>query len=79
MALPKLPTMAELPENVRRELPALAIGGSVYSAQAPDRMVIVNGQIFREGAVLAPGLTLERISPKSAIFAIRGQRFELRF
>ena len=71
--------MAELPENVRREMPALAIGGSVYSAQAPARMVIVNGQVFREGDVLAPGLTLERIQPKSAIFAIRGQRFELRF
>ncbi len=75
----KLPTLAELPDSVRRELPALNVGGSVYSEQAAARMVIVNGQVFREGDLLAPGLLLERIAPKSAIFAIRGQRFELRF
>jgi general secretion pathway protein B len=73
----RLPRLNELPEDLRRQMPQLAIGGSVYSPQAEKRMVIVNGQVFLEGAVLAPELQLEQIRPKSAVFSIRGQRFEL--
>ena len=40
-------------------------------------MVIVNGDVQREGSVVAPGVTLELIKPKSAVFAIRGKRFEV--
>jgi hypothetical protein len=40
-------------------------------------MVIVNGQVFQEGAMLGPDLQLEQIRPKSAVFSIRGQRFEV--
>jgi general secretion pathway protein B len=72
-----VPALAELPDELRRQLPALAMGGSVYSPQPAARMVIVNGQVFQEGAMLAPELQLEQIRPKSAIFSIRGQRFEV--
>jgi general secretion pathway protein B len=64
---------------VRQSVPQLAVGGSVYSPQPASRMVIVNGQVFREGDTLAPGLKLEQIRAKSAIFSIRGERFELPF
>ena len=74
---PRVPPMSELPEELRRQLPPLAIGGSVYSPQAAKRMVIVNGQVFLEGATLAPELLLEQIRPKTAVFSIRGQRFEM--
>jgi general secretion pathway protein B len=74
---PRVPKLAELPDDVRRTVPALAIGGSVYSPQPTARMVIVNGQVFREGDTLAAGLKLEQIRPKSAVFSIRGQAFEL--
>ena len=74
---PRVPPMSELPEELRRQLPTLAIGGSVYSPQAAKRMVIVNGQVFQEGATLAPELLLEQVRPKSAVFSIRGQRFEM--
>jgi general secretion pathway protein B len=39
--------------------------------------VVVNGQVFQEGSQLAPELKLEQIRPKSAVFSIRGQRFEV--
>jgi general secretion pathway protein B len=74
---PRIPKLAELPDDVRRTVPALTIGGSVYSPQPAARMVIVNGQVFREGDTLAAGLKLEQIRPKSAVFSIRGQAFEL--
>ena len=69
--------MSELPDELRRQLPPLVIGGSVYSPQAAKRMVIVNGQVFQEGATLAPELLLEQVRPKTAVFSIRGQRFEM--
>ena len=40
-------------------------------------MVIVNGQVVREGEAISPGLVVEQIRPKSAVFSIRGQRFEV--
>ena len=70
--------LAELPEDLRRQVPAMTIGGSVYSPQPASRMLIVNGQVMREGATLAPGLQLESIGRQSAIFSIRGQRFEMK-
>jgi general secretion pathway protein B len=57
----------------------MSIGGSVYSSQPASRMVIVNGQVLREGSPVAPGVVLEQIDPKSAQFSVRGQRFEVRF
>jgi general secretion pathway protein B len=72
-----LPVLSGLPEDLRRQVPPLAVGGSMYSSQPERRMVILNGQVFQEGAALAPELVLEQIRPKSAVLSIRGQRFEL--
>jgi general secretion pathway protein B len=73
----RTPRLNELPDDLQREVPAMAISGSVYSPQPASRMLIVNGQVFREGSTLAAGLRLEQIGPKSAVFSVRGQRFEL--
>jgi len=73
----RLPTLAELPDALRRELPALALGGAVYAEQAAQRMVIVNGQVFREGDRLNADLQVHEIRLKSVVFSLRGQRFEM--
>ena len=73
----RVPLLSELPDDLRRQVPAMAIGGSVYSPQPASRMLIVNGQVFREGSPLAPELQLEQIGAKAAVFSIRGQRFEV--
>ena len=75
----RLPSLGELPGELRQQVPPLVIGGSVYSPQASVRMVIVNGQVFQEGSSLTPELKLEQIRPKAAVFSIRGQRFEMPF
>jgi general secretion pathway protein B len=77
VAATRLPRLNELPEDLQRQVPALAIGGSVYSPQAERRMVVVNGQVLQEGASLGPELQLQQIGPKSAVMSIRGQRFEV--
>ena len=72
----RIPTLAELPDALRRDLPALRFGGAMDSPQPAARMLIVNGQVFREGDALSPGLTLQTIRLRSAVFEFRGQRFE---
>ena len=72
-------TQAELPPDIRRQLPPLAIGGSMYSENAANRMLIVNGQLFHESEKLAPEVTLERIKLKSAVLRFRDYRFELSY
>jgi general secretion pathway protein B len=67
----------QLPENIRAQLPALTFGGSIYSSNAASRSLIVNGRLHRESEQVLPGLTLEQIKPKGAVFNFKGYRFEV--
>jgi general secretion pathway protein B len=69
--------LSSLPPDERRQLPALAPGGSVWSDSAASRFVILDGQVLREGDTVAPGLVLERIERKAALLRWRGQRLEV--
>ena len=73
----RLPTLAELPEALRREVQPLTLGGSVYAEQPPLRIVIINGQVFHEGDKPLPALQVLQIRLKSVVFSVRGQRFEV--
>jgi general secretion pathway protein B len=55
----------------------MGLGGVIYSESVASRFVIVNGQVVREGELAAPGVTLERIGPKSVVMIWRGLRIEL--
>ncbi len=76
---PPLPRLADLPETVRKDLPALAVGGAMHSATPSQRMLVLNGQVLHEGDSPLAGLQLEEIRLKSAVLNFRGQRFELPF
>jgi len=76
---PRLRSLTELPDDLRRAVPALAFGGSVYSEIAAQRMVIFNGQVLREGDAVTDELLLEQIRAHSAVMRLRGQRFEIAF
>ena len=71
--------LTELPEEIRRELPKPAIGGSIYSKSAANRMLVINGQVFHEGDELAQALSLDQIKPKSAILKFKGFRYEVTY
>ena len=78
-AEPAIMPREQLPDNVRSQLPPLAVGGSIYSSSAADRSLVVDGRIVRENDRLNADLTLEQIRPKSAVFRFRGYRFEVGF
>ncbi|QJW84743.1 general secretion pathway protein GspB [Ramlibacter terrae] len=76
---PRVLAMKDLPPDVQRELPKLAITGGVHSDNAAQRMLIVGGQVFSEGATLAPGVVLEQISARAAVLQFRGHRFSVAY
>jgi general secretion pathway protein B len=71
--------LAELSAEQRREMPPMAIGGSIWSENAASRFVMVNGQVVHEGEPAGPGVTVERIGPKTAILRWRDLRIEVPF
>jgi len=72
-----VPRLAQLPEAVRRELPSLKVGGSMYSDSAASRILVLDGQMLHEGSTVVPGLVLERIGPSSARLRWHEQAFDL--
>ncbi len=75
----KVYTLAELPDDIRRQLPAVNVGGSMYSPKAADRVLIVNGQVLHEGDRIAPELTLQQIRMKAAVLSFKGYRYTIGF
>lgn len=74
-----LPMASGLPEDIRRQLPPLVAGGAMYSESAAHRILIVNGQLFREGDRIAPELVLEQIRHRGAVLSFKGQRFRISY
>lgn len=69
----------QLSAEQRRSLPQLSIGGAIYSDQPAARMLLVGGQLLHEGDAAAPGVTLERIGPHSAVLRWRELRYEVSY
>jgi general secretion pathway protein B len=76
---PRIYQLSELPDEIRRELPTLAVGGAMYSQNPANRMLIVNGQTFHEGDKLAPNLSLQQIRLKSAVLEYKGYRYGITY
>lgn len=74
---PRVPSLQELPEATRQQLPALVISGATYSENPLYRMVIVNGQVLHEGDTAAPGVVLEKIQQKEVVLRAQGQRYRM--
>ena len=70
---------SELPEEIRRGVPALVVNGSVFSKNAADRFLIINGQIVHEKGAVAPDVKLEQIKLRAAVLVTRGYRFEITY
>ncbi|MFT3856187.1 MAG: general secretion pathway protein GspB [Aquabacterium sp.] len=75
----RIPSYNELPDDIRREIPLLTIGGAMYSPTPSQRMLIVNSQVFHEGDQPYQGMVLEEIRLKSAVFSYRGHRYSVSY
>ena len=70
-------SVAELPDDIRSQLPKLNISGATYSAQAAYRMLIVNGQVLHEKDEPAPGLTVDTIRQNDVVLRFKGYRYSV--
>lgn len=71
--------LEDLPAAVRRTLPPLALGGVIHAERRADRMVILDGEVRREGELVAPDLVVERIEPRGVTLRHQGQALRLGF
>ena len=60
----------------RTVLQNVAFGLEVRGEQRSARMVIVNGQVLREGDALASGLRILEIKPQSMVLRFQDQSYE---
>lgn len=71
------PLLSELPIELRSQIPALAISGSVHSDNPSQRLLLVNGQVLHQGSPVAQDVILLEIRVGSSEFNFRGTRFRL--
>lgn len=75
--LAAIPHLSEMPPLVQQSIPQLKFAGHVYSTDAKQRSVIINGHFMSEGDTLIPGLTLKEITSKGVVFDYNGQLFRM--
>lgn len=69
----------KLPDDVKRALPPLSVGGAIYSENPGSRLLMIGGQLLKEGDNAGPGVTLEQIRPRSAVLRWKDVRYEVRY
>jgi general secretion pathway protein B len=74
-----LPFLQQLPEARQRDIPRVAFGGYMYSANPADRLLIVDKALRHEGEEVAPGLVLEKLLPRAAVMNYRGTRYRVAY
>jgi general secretion pathway protein B len=72
-----VPLLGELPEDIRRQIPAMGITGAVYSENPAQRLLLVNGQVLGQGSLAASDVLLVEIGSKYSEFSFRGTRFRV--
>lgn len=74
-----LPLVQQLPEQIRSQIPRMSFGGYMYSANPADRLILVDNALRHEGEEVAPGLVLEKLTPKAAVMNFRGIRYRVAY
>ena len=76
-AMVRIVPVGELAPDIRQTLPKVVISGSIYSDNQALRMLIINGEVFREGEKPVPDLKLEQIRARSAVLNFKGLRYSV--
>ena len=71
------PLLSGLPEDLRRQIPALAITGVVHADNPAQRLLVVNNQVLSQDGQLGPDLVLETIGSRRSVVRFRGTRFRV--
>lgn len=69
--------LTELDEAFQSQIPQLNFQTHIFSSEANKAWVKVNGQIVKEGQMIANGLLLKQITPQDVILEYQQQTFSL--
>lgn len=75
----RIALLQELPVQIQRDIPPIAINGYIYASNPADRSVLVNNRVRREGDEVADGLTLEKLLPSEMVLNYRGYRYRINY
>ena len=75
----RIAQLQDLPAQIQREIPALAVNGYIYASNPSDRSVLINNRLRREGDVLADGFILEKLLPREMVLNYRGYRYRMSY
>lgn len=70
-------TLQDLPENIQRELPTVAVSGYIYARNPADRTMLINKRLLHEGDQVGPDLMLEKMTPRGAVLNYKGYRYRV--
>jgi len=65
----------ELPDSIRRALPALQVAGFSHGNEPSARLAVINDRIRREGDGVGDGVILEQVTSEGIVLSFRGFRF----
>jgi general secretion pathway protein B len=71
----KIINFADLPSNIRDEIPRMSIAVHAYSREPKNRLVTIDNRLLHEGDDAGPGIRLEQITPDGMVFNYKGYRF----
>ena len=72
-----VPHLSEMPQLVQQAIPEMSFAGHVYSSNAEQRSVIINGHSMSEGDTVINGLVVEQITSDGIVFSYRDQLFRM--
>ena len=75
----RIALLQELPAQIQREIPTLAINGYIYASNPADRSVLINNRLRREGDTLSEGFVLEKLLPREMVLNYRGYRYRVSY
>jgi general secretion pathway protein B len=67
------------PTAIPGDIPSVSLGGYIYSDTPSERQLLVNKRLMHEGEEVMPGLVLEKMLPKAAVFNYRGYRYQVAY
>jgi len=69
--------VAQLPEHILVQLPAMVFSAHMYSSTDEDRWVRVNNRRLQEGGRVDNNVSIERIEPQYVVLSFRGTKFKM--
>lgn len=71
------PLLQQMPPEMQRAIPPMAVTIHVYTPQASQRILFINNREYHQGSLIEGGARVEAIVPDGAILSYQGERFKL--